>query len=337
MNDGYPSHAAYKAACKEILGEAIFVVPGGTGQQVGRWVTNDHAITLQYMGDGVPHILGMLAELAVSDDKLFLMEEPENDLHPQALKSLLDLIIKKSETNQFIITTHSNIVVRHLASQEGSYLYKVSGSVEDSTPTTSIDLIDKTPEARFEVLRELGYGLADYELNDGWIILEEASAQSIIKEFLIPMFAPPLSRLCLVSANGVDRVRPVFDDFHRLILFTHLQTAYKKSVWVLVDGDDKGEKLVNDLREKFKNWDWSRFSTFNEPQFERYYPAEFFEKVEVVLAIEDSKARRAAKKELLVEVITWLREDHVRAKAALEQSAAGVIEHLKRIERELAV
>lgn len=334
-NEGYPGHAEFKEACTAILGNPIFTVPGSNGQQVGSWVDLNNTITLPYMGDGVPHILGMLAELAVSEGKLFLMEEPENDLHPRALKALLDLIIKKSAMNQFLITTHSNIVVRHLASLENSYLYRVSGTQQDRMPVTSIEHVEKTPEARFEILRELGYDLSDYELNEGWLILEESSAQSIIKEFLIPMFAPALARLCLVAANGVDRVRPVFDDFHRLVLFTHLQTAYRNAVWVLVDGDEKGIKLVTDLRTKFSSWQPERFSFLTKHQFERYYPAEFSEKIEAVLAIEDEGLRRKAKKSLLTDVIGWLRANHQRARCALETSAADVIVHLKRIELDL--
>jgi len=63
------------------------------------------------MGEGLANIVALLSELAVNSGKLFLIEMPENDLHPQALKALLDLILESSKRNQFIISTHSNIVV----------------------------------------------------------------------------------------------------------------------------------------------------------------------------------------------------------------------------------
>jgi len=335
-NEGYPGHLDYKEACRRILGEAIFTIPGLNGQHVGSWVDQNNAITLSYMGDGVPHILGLLAELAVANDKLFLIEEPENDLHPQALKALLALIVKKSENNQFILTTHSNIVVTYLASQTHSRLFKVTGTREGRYPVTNVAEVEQTPEARFEVLKELGYGLSDYELRDGWLILEESSAQRIIGNYLIPMFAPGLKRLCVVSANGAARVEPVFDDFFRLILFTHLQASYKDSVWVRVDADAAGQQVVSKLTQRFPDWEAGRFSTLSQSEFESYYPKHFEGKVRDVLAISDKNAKREAKKQLLLELVDWLNDNDDRAREALAVSAADVIQDLREIERVFA-
>ena len=44
----------------------------------------------------------------------------------------------------------------------------------------------KTPEERFAALESLGYELIDAEIWDGWLLLEEASAEQIIRELLIP-------------------------------------------------------------------------------------------------------------------------------------------------------
>jgi hypothetical protein len=57
------------------------------------------------MGEGIPHLLGLINDLCLAENKLFLIEEPENDIHPKALKRLLDLIIQKSQSNQFVIST----------------------------------------------------------------------------------------------------------------------------------------------------------------------------------------------------------------------------------------
>ena len=53
----------------------------------------------------------MLAEITLAKNKLFLIEEPENDLHPKALKALLELILESSASNQFVISTHSNTLI----------------------------------------------------------------------------------------------------------------------------------------------------------------------------------------------------------------------------------
>jgi hypothetical protein len=54
-----------------------------------------------------------------------------------------------------------------------------------------------------------------------------------------------------------------------------------------------------------------------------------------MVAIEDRALRRSAKERLLNEVLVWLREDADRAKASLEQSAAEVIQRLRRMAAEI--
>jgi predicted ATPase len=34
------------------------------------------------MGEGVMNILGLIVHLAIAENRLFLVEEPENDVHP---------------------------------------------------------------------------------------------------------------------------------------------------------------------------------------------------------------------------------------------------------------
>ena len=71
---------------------------------------------------------------------------------------------------------------------------------------------------------------------------------------------------------------------------------------------------------------------YSKPQFELYYPTEFAEEVMAVLSEPDQTRRRESKKRLLNEVRTWLDADEVRAKNALELSAAEIISDLRAIE-----
>ena len=338
MNPSYPGHQQYDNLCKSVLGKSVFVVPSRNGQVPGRYVAGD-VIDIASMGDGVPHIVGLLADLINSTGKIFLIEEPENDLHPQALKALLDVIQEKSKTNQFFITTHSNIVVRHLGSSESSRLFRVRVDRDSESPTAPsksvIEPVPDTTDARIDLLRELGYTLADFELREGWLILEESSAGHILTDFLIPLFAPRVARLSVVSAGGVEKVRPTFDDFMRLVLYSHLQKAYKDKTWVLVDGDVGGRRAVEQLRQSYPTWPEGRFQAFEHEQFERYYPRAFSDAVNKTLSIGDRQEKREAKRALLKEVSAWLREDLGRAKQALEESAADVIHRLRAIEAEL--
>lgn len=116
----YPKHEAYANACYAILGFLVTAIPSPNGQSPGIYLPDGSTVHIEQMGEGVPNIVQLLTSLATSEGKLFLIEEPENDLHPSALKCLLDLIIEGSSRNQFVVSTHSNIVVRHLCSAQGN-------------------------------------------------------------------------------------------------------------------------------------------------------------------------------------------------------------------------
>lgn len=332
MNTTFSGHSRYVEICREVLGQEIFTILEEDGAVIGAYADgNKSVIPLKRMGDGVQHIIGLLVELLQAQGKIFLIEELENDLHPAALKALLDLIIEKSEVNQFFISTHSNVVVRHLCSERKSRLFHVSSEKSAGIPTSSVEPVAPSRHARIEVLRELGYTLSDFELAEGWLILEESSAERIIRDFLIPMFVPRLILLQTVAAGGVSKVGPIFEDFRRLALYSHLQAPYRDRTWVLVDGDEVGKKTVRDLCEAHKSWPSDRFATLSSPQFERYYPEVFWPEVDRVLSI-SGKEKRAEKAVLLKSVLKWLQDDSERARAALETSAAEVIKQLRKID-----
>lgn len=333
-NPGYPFHRQYRETCEAILGFFVTAVPAEHGQRPGVYLDDGQTLPIDQMGEGVPNIVGMLADLAQSRGKLFLIEEPENDLHPEALKALLKLIVDSSQFNQMVVSTHSNIVARHLGAAPDSRLYYVKAKPETMPPVAEVKPVDPSPAARLAVLRELGYSFSDFDLWDGWLILEESSAERIIRDYLIPWFAPKLTRVRTLSTGGNAAVEPTFDDFHRLIRFTHLEDAYRDSAWVLVDGDDTGRSIVARLQERYANWTVDRFECLSEEDFERYYPSVFDEEVSAALNL-SGQVKRKAKKKLLEDVRAWLDEDLDRGKTAIGESAREVIDHLRRIEEQL--
>jgi len=203
--------------------------------------------------------------------------------------------------------------------------------------TASIELVEETTEARIAVLRELGYELSDFDMWEGWLILEESTAEKIIRGFLIPMFAQRLTLIRTVAANGASKVKPLFEEFRRLFLYAHLEPVYRGRAWVRCDGDKDGREVVAKLREAYKDVGASHFGTFGHEQFERYYPKVFMSEVEHVLAIANDQDRRRAKRDLFLKVEAWLREDEYRARAALGESAAEVISDLRSMEAAVTV
>lgn len=331
-NPAHPRYERYRSACEEVLGCFVTAIPSGRGMRAGVYLEDGSQIWIDQMGEGVPNVVSLLVDLALSDGKLFLIEELENDLHPQALKGLLDLIVLSSTSNQFVVSTHSNIVLRYLGAVRDAMIYRVEADRGIWPIEAHVSLVASTSEARLGVLRDLGYALSDFDLWDGWLILEESSAERLIRDYLIPWFAPRLSRLRTLAANGVDDVNPTFQDFNRLTRFTHLEATYRGSAWVRVDGDGPGKLVIERLRQAYPDWPSDNFRTFSEPQFESYYPREFQEAAAAALAISNKQEKRIAKRQLLLKVVAWLDADAARGRSAIEESAREIVDDLRAIE-----
>jgi AAA15 family ATPase/GTPase len=333
-NPQIPAYKQYFQACQDIIGFQISSIPASSGKQAAYSVSNWENITLDSMGEGVANLVGLIVDLCMAENKLFLIEEPENDIHPKALKKLLNLIAEKSVNNQFIITTHSNIVAKYLGALSDSKLFSVSMDFENRIPTSHIEEIN-TPEARRNVLEDLGYDLFDFDLWSAWLILEESSAESIIKEFLIPWFAPDLqSKIRTFSARTLDEVESKFEDFNNLFVFLHLQPAYKNLAWVIVDGGEKEAGIIEKLKKTYtrSGWKADNFLQFSEHDFERYYPIKFKEEINTILNLPSGKHKQKDKAAILEQVKTWCKENPEEAKVAFQESASEIIEILEKIE-----
>ncbi|HYT45979.1 MAG TPA: AAA family ATPase [Methylomirabilota bacterium] len=342
-NPYYPKHKEFEQACIDIIGFPIsaFHAADNHGKQAGLIVDEYENIPIEAMGEGVPNLLGLIVSLCMAKNKLFIIEELENDIHPRALKRLLELIIQKAEYNQFVITTHSNIVAKYLGSIPGSKIHYVSlapYSAESRIPTAIYREVGNTSQDRKEVLDDLGYDLVDYDLAKAWLFFEESSAERLVREFFIPWFHPTLKGIVnTVAAGGTSDVEPKFADFSRLFLFLHLESMYKNHAWVMVDGDSSGQKIIDDLKQKYTpgGWTGDKFINFSKENFEEYYPERFSGNAQAALAIQDRQERRAAKKTVFDEVLDWINSDQAQAKSEFEESAAEVKAILKAIEENL--
>lgn len=338
-----PGYTEYTNACRKILGFEIATLAIGNGKQAVYYIYKSEHIPLTSMGEGVANILGLITDLCVADNKIFLIEEPENDIHPKALKALMELIIAKSKSNQFFVSTHSNIVMKYLGGAEGSKLFNVTNEERDEDKQnlfiSTLQEVPNKPEERRKVLEALGYDFFDFDLWKGWLFLEESSAERLIRDYFIDWYVKPLrNKIKTFSAGGTSSIIPKFQDFNKLFVFLHLEPTYKNRVWVIIDAGEEEKDIIEKMKTTYTKSGWreNNFDQFDEHDFEKYYPQQFQQQVADVLAITDKQKKRDAKKALLEDVIIkWIEEDEPRAKAAFSISAAHVIEKLERICAEL--
>lgn len=330
---------SYEEACKAVLGFVVTPVPAEGGTHAGLEVdaVDQEFISLGHMGAGVANAVGFIVELLVARNHIFVVEELENDLHPSALRKLAALILKSASAgNQFFISTHSSVLMRELAVQDSCKIFEVEADLGSEIPTSRVNEVSNKPNERIRILRSLGYELADFEIADAWLLLEESSAETILKEFLIPWFAPELfSRVRTVSGAGADEASYRFASLERLILFLHLEAATKQHIWVFLDGDAAGLKAIERLRLGFKSWPTDRFRQFSKKDFELFYPARFQEAVAKIESLADKDQKSEAKAALLRDVVAFLRKDPA-ARSELFESAGEVIAVLEEIGKALS-
>ena len=323
----------FKSLIAIILNFNLKTYQSQNGKKIGLNLNVYDNIPLESLGDGVSQIVGFLNELCLAKDKIFLIEEPETEIHPKALKHLLNIIINKSKTNQFFIATHSHIVLNHLGSADNCNLFETQIDYKIGIPTTSITKINSLEE-RLITLRNLGYELFDYHLWDSWIIFEESSAERLVRDFFIPWYCKKLmGRVRTISANSKDNVVASFDDFNRIFCYLHLEKNYFDRAFVIVDNN--ANDIITKLREKFPTWDPKNFICLSEDDFENFYPAEFQEDVKKILSSTDRKKKREGKRKLLEKVLDWISKDQRIAQAEFKKTAKAVIDHLKDIENKL--
>ncbi len=185
------------------------------------------------------------------------------------------------------------------------------------------------------MLEDLGDELNDFDLWEAWLLLEESSAERIIRDYLIPYFALELkTKLKTYSSQGFEKIPSKFEDFKNLFVFVHLQSNYKNKAWVITDAGEKEKVIIDDMKKTYSKCGWKeeQFRQFSEHDFEKYYPAEFQEKVSEILRITSKKAKRKQKRVLLDDLMAWCDEDPGRAKEAFEESAYEVINVLREIQ-----
>jgi predicted ATPase len=333
-----PRRDIFNKSCREVIGLEITTKASPNGKTAGFYLDEDTFVTLDQMGDGVAEMVALIVELCVERGKVFVLEEPETHLHPRGLKALLSLIRTVSRDNQFLVATHSNIVVRELGVEEEAKVFRVFRD-DDTDPTapSSIEEVPKTPIAHTTLLRELGYEFSDVGLYESWLFLEEASAESIINKVLIPIFVPTLKgKLRTFACDGVTNVQPTVSEFQRLVTFVHLEPAYVGRIWVRTDGDTIGIETARKLRDTFHYLDEQKCTAFSKPQFENFYPENFDDRTKSILAIGDKKQRRQEKAALLLDVLKWTKENPDGARVAWRESAGEPIAMLGLIDKSLA-
>ncbi|OYQ17728.1 ATP-dependent nuclease [Elstera cyanobacteriorum] len=335
MHPNHPSMKFYNEKSQSVLGFTVGNIMTEHGQHPGIKLINGEQISVNEMGSGVCNIVAFIAELSIAKNKIFLIEELENDIHPGALKLLLEAIVEKSDENQFFISTHSHIVLTHLACHKFTNILSFDNVSDGQYPISKVQNITDSSEKRKYALEDLGYHFSDFGLFRGWIIFEESSMEEIVRDYLIEWFFPSLyGKIRTVSAGGADNTKRHFGEIHRMYLYTHLQPVYKNCAWVVLDGDKKGKEVKNKLLEKFKECSDDTFICLQKESLEMYYPEEIgFDKM--ILEEKSGNDKDSYKKECLQKFKKLASEKNDYFKSSCKESFSEIILILEKIQQKI--
>lgn len=221
-------------------------------------------------------------ELETADVVLIIIEEPENNLHPDMQEKIPDLLsaflMEEIESGFhekicFCISTHSPFLISAAAGHDGSKVYFMGdgslldlglNSVESSSGYTG-------HQCAAVVANMLGGNVTDLGYPENYCVLEEFSMQLILQDAKEKGL---IKNIQFVSASGVSRIvslSKTLDEIGNLDTLMKCNPFYVSKYLVVVDSLKELEPKEVITIKKIQTRLGKRFIELNEDGLEKYY------------------------------------------------------------------
>ncbi|MGN0783976.1 MAG: ATP-dependent nuclease [Christensenellales bacterium] len=181
------------------------------------FIENSKSNDIKNCGSGVQSAIYFAITLAAAmDDEIFYMvgiEEPELNMHPQAQQKLIESLkdTKKYPSTQFVLTTHSTVVIDHLGHKNIALCKKIKGPTRDIVTTVNQikeDFWDKYDIAEERYSSFFEYKNSEFFFSDYVIITESTIDCGIITKILEESgIIPSEMGITFIPANGETSIK----------------------------------------------------------------------------------------------------------------------------------
>jgi len=100
-------------------------------------------------------LIALITKILISDSDIFLIEEPENSLHPKALIDLISFIRSFENDRQFIIASHSIALINTISAEDVIISKCHKNGLSELLKVTSSSELKKTLKQGFIVFSDL--------------------------------------------------------------------------------------------------------------------------------------------------------------------------------------
>ena len=155
---------------------------------------------LYNLGEGIKQLIVLFYKIYEQKDNnaIFLIEEPELNLHPGFQRKFIEITTKKFPQHQFFITTHSNHIIDLYNEQDNISVYKFRNSNQEKSKF----YIDRVMPKDVSILDEIGAKCSSVFMSNCTIWVEGISDKIYISKYL---------ELYFKSKNQVDKYK---EDIH---------------------------------------------------------------------------------------------------------------------------
>jgi hypothetical protein len=204
-NSGQPRERQMFRSIKERIDELNFAVGSMESIEAGdvadlTFDKKELSFPLFSQGTGIHEILIFIVNLAIRRDCFFGIEEPENHLHYDAQRALLDILEQESERNQIFATSHSSLFVDRMNYDQGR-VYLTRTGKEGET-----DILDIGGPDQFELIVDEIGPISSLLLPDAVVFVEGKSDESVFAAIAGTLKAFSRARLQFINMTGKTKL-----------------------------------------------------------------------------------------------------------------------------------